>query len=74
VTAGGRRRSTAFAALHLIYIYGNPSPENLAGGLFLAWVYLKSEGLALPILLHSLGNLLALLMQVGAWFWLASAG
>jgi CAAX protease family protein len=72
VTAGGRRRSTAFAALHLIY--GNPSPENLAGGLFLARVYLKSEGLALPILLHSLGNLLALLMQVGAWFWLASAG
>jgi membrane protease YdiL (CAAX protease family) len=72
VTAGGRRRSTAFAALHLIH--GNPSPENLAGGLILAWVYLKSEGLALPILLHSLGNLLALLMQVGAWFWLASAG
>ncbi|HKB41711.1 MAG TPA: hypothetical protein VKD72_35125 [Gemmataceae bacterium] len=72
MTAGGRRRSTAFAALHPIY--GDPSPEDLAGGPFLARVYLKSEGLALPILLHSPGNLLALLTQVGAWFWLASAG
>jgi hypothetical protein len=51
VTAGGRRRSTAFAALHLIY--GNPSPENLAGGLFLARVDPKSESLALPLLPHS---------------------
>jgi len=71
VTAGGRRRSTALAALHLTY--GNPGPENLAGGPFLARVYPKSESLTLPILLHSPGNLLALLTQVGARLWLASA-
>ena len=58
----------AFAGLHVAG--GNPSPENLVGGLFLAWAYLKSESIVVPVLLHSLGNLFALAAQVGAWYWL----
>lgn len=61
-----------FAALHVVY--GNPSPENLVGGFFLAWVYLKSETILLPIVLHSLGNFIALLAQVATWHFLQLAG
>jgi uncharacterized protein len=61
----------AFSGLHLAY--GNPSPENLVGGFFLAWAYLKSESIVLPVLLHSLGNLCALAGQVGTWYWLGGA-
>jgi membrane protease YdiL (CAAX protease family) len=61
----------AFAGLHVVR--GNPSPENLVGGLFLAWAYLKSESIAVPVLLHSLGNLCALAAQVGTWYWVGSA-
>lgn len=58
----------AFGGLHLAY--GNPSPENLVGGFFLAWIYLKGGSIALPVLLHGLGNLCALAGQVGTWYWL----
>jgi membrane protease YdiL (CAAX protease family) len=61
----------AFAGLHVIA--GNPSPENLVGGVFLAWAYLKSECIVVPILLHSIGNLCALAWQVGTWYWLRTA-
>jgi membrane protease YdiL (CAAX protease family) len=61
----------AFAGVHLLG--GNPSPENLVGGLFLAWAYLKSESIVVPVLLHSLGNLCALAAQVGTWYWLGGA-
>ncbi len=57
-----------FGALHIIY--GNPSPENLVGGLFLAWAYLKSGSIYVPLLLHSLGNLVAWASQLAAWYWL----
>jgi uncharacterized protein len=60
-----------FAVLHVHY--GNPSPENLVGGLFLAWAYLKSETIVVPILLHSLGNFLVLAIQVGRWYCLHGA-
>jgi len=60
----------AFAGLHLAA--GSPSPENLIGGFFLAWAYLKSESIVIPVLLHSLGNLFALVAQIWTWFWLAS--
>jgi membrane protease YdiL (CAAX protease family) len=60
----------AFGGLHVLY--GNPSPENLVGGFFLAWVYLSSESIAVPVCLHGLGNLCVLAMQVGAWYWLGS--
>jgi membrane protease YdiL (CAAX protease family) len=62
----------AFAGLHVAA--GNPSPENLVGGLFLAWAYLKSESILVPVLLHGLGNLFALAGQVGTWYWLGGAG
>ncbi len=61
----------AFGGLHVAC--GNPSPENLVGGFFLAWAYLKSESIAVPVLLHGLGNLCALAAQVGAWYWLQGA-
>ena len=57
----------AFGGLHVAY--GNPSPENLVGGFFLAWAYLKSESIVVPVLLHGLGNLAALTGQVGMWYW-----
>jgi membrane protease YdiL (CAAX protease family) len=60
----------AFGGLHVAY--GNPSPENLVGGFFLAWSYLKSESIVVPVLLHSLGNLTALATQLGVWYWLSS--
>jgi uncharacterized protein len=57
-----------FAGLH--FAYGNPSPENLVGGFFLAWAYLKSETILVPVLLHGLGNLCVLASQIGYWAWL----
>jgi uncharacterized protein len=57
-----------FALLHVAY--GNPSPENLLGGFFLAWAYLRSGSVWLPVLLHSAGNLLCLAAQLGTWYWL----
>lgn len=62
----------AFGGLH--FAYGNPSPENLVGGWFLAWAYLKSESIVVPVILHGLGNLCVLASQVGAWYWLRGAG
>ena len=63
---GGIAASGAlFAALHVVY--GNPSPENLLGGFVLAWAFVKSGSLVVPLLWHSLGNLVALLGQLVAW-------
>lgn len=39
-----------FGALHVVA--GNPSPENVVGGFLLAWVYVKSGSIAVPVLLH----------------------
>lgn len=57
----------SFATLHVVY--GNPSPENLLGGFLLAWAYLRSGSLAVPLLLHSAGNLIVLIFQVWAASW-----
>lgn len=62
----------AFALLHVVY--GNPSPENLLGGFLLAWAYIRSESVLIPVLLHAGGNLLVLIWQIGAWYWLAGHG
>ena len=43
-----------FAALH--FAYGNPAPDNFVAGYFLAWAYLKSGSVLIPIAWHSLGN------------------
>jgi uncharacterized protein len=45
-----------FAFLH--HRYGNLSPDNALAGLLLGWAYLRSGSLALPIVLHAIGNAL----------------
>lgn len=55
-----------FGALHVLY--GNPSPENLFGGFFLAWAFLKSESIMIPLLLHSVGNFIVLTFQLISWY------
>jgi len=52
-----------FAGLHVAY--GNPSPENFIAGFVLAWAYVKSENLLVPIALHSMGNLVVGLWNLG---------
>lgn len=63
VALAGRRATIAlsglvFAWLH--FVYGNPSPDNFVAGYVLAWAYLHSGSLAVPVLLHALGNLTVL--------------
>ncbi len=43
-----------FALLH--YFYGNPGFDNFIAGYLLAWSFLKSKSVLLPLLLHSAGN------------------
>lgn len=54
-----------FGTLHVAY--GNPSPENLVAGFFLAWAFFKSESIAVPICLHAAGNFIAFSAQLVAW-------
>ena len=56
-----------FAALH--FVYGNPSPDNFIAGFFLAWAYLKSGSLLVPIVLHACGNFFVLIFQLAIWYW-----
>jgi membrane protease YdiL (CAAX protease family) len=55
-----------FASLH--FVYGNPSPDNLVGGFFFAWMYLKSETILLPLMFHSVGNMVALGCQLASGY------
>jgi len=57
-----------FGGLHVAY--GTPSPTNFLGGFVLTWAYLKSGSIAVPVILHSLGNLFVRLASIGAWYWL----
>jgi uncharacterized protein len=61
-----------FGSLH--FVYGVPSPENLVGGFVLAWAYLKSGSITVPVLLHSGGNLLALTGQAAGWYLMSANG
>lgn len=61
-----------FGVLHVLY--GNPSPENLVGGFLLAWSFLKSETILVPVILHSGGNALVLAGQIAGWSMLNGAG
>lgn len=55
-----------FAALH--FVYGNPDPSNMLGGFLLAWAYLHSRSIIIPIALHALGNLGLLAVHLlAAW-------
>ncbi len=60
----------AFGLLHVVY--GNPSPENLVGGFLLAWAYLRSGSIYVPLALHAGGNLFILIAQIAAWRWFAT--
>lgn len=59
-----------FGLMHLVA--GVPGPDNLIAGFFLAWAYLKSGSIAVPIAWHGLGNLFALAVQVAMWYWQGS--
>ncbi len=52
----------AFGALHVVA--GVASPDNLIAGFILAWAFLKSGSLAVPIALHALGNLCIVAAQI----------
>lgn len=54
-----------FGTIHVIYDALNP--VNVIAGFLLAWAFLKSGSIAVPILLHALGNLLfwVLLWAIG---------
>ena len=58
----------AFAVLH--WIYGNVSPENQLGGFVLAWAFVRSGSIAVPLILHAGGNGLVWLAHLGANLWL----
>ena len=48
-----------FASAH--YVAGVAAPDNLMGGFFLGWLFVKSETILLPIALHSISNLILLI-------------
>lgn len=51
-----------FAAIHILG--GNASPENQIAGFLLAWAFLKSRTILVPIAFHFSGNLFALAGQI----------
>ena len=57
----------AFAGLH--FVTGVASPENVIAGFFLAWAFLKSGSIAVPMVLHALGNTCILAAELGMWYW-----
>ena len=58
-----------FAAAHVLG--GNAAPDNLLAGFILAWAFLKSGTIAVPIALHSLGNVCAFAFQTVHFYWCA---
>ncbi len=56
-----------FGAVHVLG--GNPGPDNLLAGFVLAWAFLKSGTLAVPMAFHFLGNLCAFANQVFCFYW-----
>ncbi len=56
-----------FGLVHVLA--GRAGPDNLVAGFILAWAYLKSGTLVVPIALHSLGNLCAFAYQVAHFYW-----
>ena len=55
-----------FAALH--FAYGRPAPDNFVAGYLLAWAYLKSGSILIPVVWHSLGNGCALALMLASWY------
>jgi uncharacterized protein len=57
----------AFALAHVLG--GNPSPDNQIAGFLLAWAYLRSGSLMVPIVIHALGNLCAFGFHLAWFYW-----
>jgi membrane protease YdiL (CAAX protease family) len=55
----------AFAALH--FLYGGLDMSNALAGFVLTWVFLQSESITIPILLHILGNFCVMVIWVLSW-------
>jgi membrane protease YdiL (CAAX protease family) len=56
-----------FSLAHIVG--GVVSIGHLLVGIFLAWAYLESGSILVPVVLHSLGNLLPTGTKIGAWYW-----
>jgi membrane protease YdiL (CAAX protease family) len=54
-----------FAALH--FVYQLPRPDNFIAGYFLAWAFLKSGSILIPVVIHSLGNACVIVIQLSNW-------
>ena len=54
-----------FAALH--FVYQIPRPDNFIAGYFLAWAFLKSGSILIPVVIHSLGNACVIVIQLSNW-------
>lgn len=55
-----------FAVLQVFH--DSASLVKLFGGLFLAWAYLKSDSILLPVMLHGVGNTIVLAYQAEVWY------
>ncbi len=55
-----------FALIHVLA--GNPSPENQVAGFMLAWAFLKSRTILVPMAMHAGGNFLAFASHVASWY------
>jgi len=58
---------TMFAFAH--WVIGNPGPDNFVAGFVLAWAFLKSGTLLVPIILHFAGNLCVFAFGVLMFYW-----
>jgi membrane protease YdiL (CAAX protease family) len=66
------RPAAVIAASGLLFglahvLAGVASTNHFLVGFFLAWAYLKSGSVVVPIALHGLGNLWVVGMEIGAW-------
>ena len=72
VAVAGRVPTIIVSGLLFGYVhfhYGNPGPDNFIAGYILAWAYLKSGSLLLPILLHALGNLCVVVANIAHYYY-----
>lgn len=56
-----------FGLLH--FRYGNPGPDNFIAGYLLAWAFVKSQSILVPIFLHSAGNFAVFCVHWYLFYW-----
>jgi len=73
-TIGGRcaviLSGVLFAAIHVLR--GNPGPDNQIAGFMLAWAFLKSRTILVPIAMHSAGNFFAVGFHAACFYCVAA--